>query len=55
LDPVSSAFANERGQELRLDPFLYKGVHVSLIGHDVERIKELGKEVSSLHIFSPRR
>jgi len=29
------------------DPFLYKGVHVSLIGHDVERIKELGKEVSS--------
>jgi hypothetical protein len=25
---------------------LYKGVHVSLIGHDVERIKELGKEVS---------
>jgi len=28
------------------DPFLYKGVHVSLIGHDVERIKELGKEVS---------
>lgn len=28
------------------DPFLYQGVHVSLIGHDVERIKELGKEAS---------
>ncbi|KAK4687120.1 hypothetical protein P7C73_g3004, partial [Tremellales sp. Uapishka_1] len=26
-------------------PFLYQGVHVSLIGHDVERIKELGQEV----------
>lgn len=28
-----------------IDPFLYQGVHVSLIGHDVERIKELGREV----------
>lgn len=28
------------------DPYLYKGVHVSLIGHDVERIKALGEEVS---------
>lgn len=27
------------------DPFLYSGVHVSLIGHDVERVKELGQEV----------
>ncbi|WWD20180.1 hypothetical protein CI109_104656 [Kwoniella shandongensis] len=27
-------------------PFLYSGVHVSLIGHDVERIKELGQEVA---------
>ncbi|BEJ14076.1 hypothetical protein CspHIS471_0312500 [Cutaneotrichosporon sp. HIS471] len=27
-------------------PYLYKGVHVSLIGHDVERVKELGKEVA---------
>ncbi|ORY34871.1 MoaB/Mog domain-containing protein [Naematelia encephala] len=26
-------------------PYLYSGVHVSLIGHDVERIKELGQEV----------
>lgn len=26
-------------------PYLYQGVHVSLIGHDVERIKELGLEV----------
>jgi len=26
-------------------PFLYKGVHVSLIGHDVERIRSLGQEV----------
>ncbi|CAD6566488.1 MAG: hypothetical protein TREMPRED_002652 [Tremellales sp. Tagirdzhanova-0007] len=26
-------------------PFLYSGVHVSLIGHDLERIKELGQEV----------
>ncbi|WVQ79260.1 hypothetical protein IAT38_001356 [Cryptococcus sp. DSM 104549] len=26
-------------------PYLYQGVHVSLIGHDVERIKELGREV----------
>lgn len=31
--------------ELIADPYLYKGVHVSLIGHDVERVKELGKEV----------
>ncbi len=28
-----------------IDPYLYSGVHVSLIGHDVERIKELGEEV----------
>lgn len=28
------------------DPFLYKGVHVSLIGHDVDRVKELGREVA---------
>lgn len=28
-----------------IDPYLYNGVHVSLIGHDVERIKELGQEV----------
>jgi hypothetical protein len=27
------------------DPFLYKGVHVSLIGHNVARVKELGQEV----------
>ncbi|CAK9780673.1 Molybdopterin binding protein [Cutaneotrichosporon oleaginosum] len=27
-------------------PYLYKGVHVSLIGHDVERVKELGEEVA---------
>ena len=27
------------------DPYLYSGVHVSLIGHDVERVKELGLEV----------
>jgi len=26
-------------------PFLFKGVHVSLIGHDIERIRELGQEV----------
>ncbi|KAK8849548.1 hypothetical protein IAR55_004883 [Kwoniella newhampshirensis] len=26
-------------------PFLYSGVHVSLIGHDVDRVKELGQEV----------
>ncbi|TXT13343.1 hypothetical protein VHUM_00710 [Vanrija humicola] len=26
-------------------PYLYQGVHVSLIGHDVERVKELGREV----------
>lgn len=26
-------------------PYLYSGVHVSLIGHDVERVKELGQEV----------
>ncbi|KIR34639.1 molybdopterin binding domain-containing protein [Cryptococcus deuterogattii MMRL2647] len=26
-------------------PYLYQGVHVSLIGHNVERIKELGREV----------
>ena len=30
----------------RADPYLYSGVHVSLIGHDVERVKELGQEVS---------
>jgi hypothetical protein len=29
-----------------VDPMLYQGVHVSLIGHDVSRIEELGKEVS---------
>ncbi|KAL7424886.1 hypothetical protein Q5752_000572 [Cryptotrichosporon argae] len=28
-------------------PYLYQGVHVSLIGHDVERIKELGREVAA--------
>ena len=28
------------------DPFLGQGVHVSLIGHEVERVKELGQEVS---------
>lgn len=28
------------------DPYLYKGVHVSLIGHDVERVKQLGSEVA---------
>jgi ornithine cyclodeaminase/alanine dehydrogenase-like protein (mu-crystallin family) len=27
------------------DPYLYQGVHVSLIGHDIERVKELGQEV----------
>ncbi|WWC73571.1 uncharacterized protein I206_107543 [Kwoniella pini CBS 10737] len=26
-------------------PYLYSGVHVSLIGHDVERVRELGQEV----------
>ncbi|WVR08177.1 hypothetical protein IAU60_005223 [Kwoniella sp. DSM 27419] len=26
-------------------PYLYSGVHVSLIGHDVDRVKELGQEV----------
>ncbi|RSH93448.1 hypothetical protein EHS25_007804 [Saitozyma podzolica] len=26
-------------------PYLYQGVHVSLIGHDIERVKELGQEV----------
>ncbi|OCF35145.1 molybdopterin binding domain-containing protein [Kwoniella heveanensis BCC8398] len=26
-------------------PYLYTGVHVSLIGHDVERVRELGQEV----------
>ncbi|RXK35414.1 molybdopterin binding domain-containing protein [Tremella mesenterica] len=26
-------------------PFLQRGVHVSLIGHDVERVRELGQEV----------
>jgi hypothetical protein len=31
---------------MRSDPYIYKGVHVSLIGHDIERIKELGQEVS---------
>ncbi|WVN86834.1 uncharacterized protein L203_102008 [Cryptococcus depauperatus CBS 7841] len=27
-------------------PYQFKGVHISLIGHDVERIKELGTEVA---------
>ncbi|WVQ96093.1 hypothetical protein IAU59_003194 [Kwoniella sp. CBS 9459] len=26
-------------------PYLYSGVHVSLIGHDIERVRELGQEV----------
>lgn len=30
---------------LILDPYIYKGVHVSLIGHDIERIEALGQEV----------
>lgn len=33
--------------QLTPDPYLYKGVHVSLIGHDVERVKELGTEVAA--------
>jgi len=28
------------------DPYLYSGVHVSLIGHDIDRIKTLGEEVA---------
>ncbi len=28
-----------------LDPFLYAGVHVSLIGHDQDRLRELEQEV----------
>lgn len=32
---------------LTADPYVYQGVHVSLIGHDVERIKELGQEVAA--------
>lgn len=27
------------------DPYLYKGVHVSLIGHDQDRLRELEQEV----------
>ena len=34
-----------RVHTLTPDPFLYSGVHVSLIGHDIDRIKELGQEV----------
>ncbi|WVW86783.1 hypothetical protein I302_108837 [Kwoniella bestiolae CBS 10118] len=26
-------------------PYLYSGVHVSLIGHDIDRVRELGQEV----------
>ncbi|OXC84411.1 molybdopterin binding domain-containing protein [Cryptococcus neoformans] len=26
-------------------PYLYQGVHISLIGHNIERVKELGREV----------
>ena len=32
--------------QLTADPYLYSGVHVSLIGHDIERIKTLGEEVA---------
>jgi hypothetical protein len=45
---VSTSTRCHGAEQLILDPFLYKGVHVSLIGHDVERIKELGKEVRSV-------
>lgn len=31
--------------ELTLDPYLYSGVHVSLIGHDQDRLRELEQEV----------
>lgn len=34
-----------------VDPMLYKGVHVSLIGLDEAKIRELGKEASRA-IFS---
>jgi hypothetical protein len=34
------------------DPMLYKGVHVSLIGLDEARIREIGKEVSTIK-FGP--
>jgi len=44
-----NCLAQSIAAQLTPDPFLYKGVHVSLIGHDVERIKELGKEVSDRH------
>lgn len=35
----------EPGASDLVDPMLYKGVHVSLIGLDEARIREIGKEV----------
>lgn len=42
LAPVSGSISESPNPP---DPYLYSGVHVSLIGHDIERVKELGQEV----------